>query len=748
MVQNKNKVALSLIFINFLIFTPILVGPRMYSKHSLENKEANLNPANLKHPITDSMLFPNLSSWKDPPVECLIITPQAYETALEPLAELKKSRGVYTIIVTTEDIYANSTFTATGSDNAAYIRNAIKYYHQNNETEFVILGGDVGLIPIRYAWVLDFDESRFSGDYRDKLKPTDHYYACLGGTWDQDNDGQFGERNVNNANNVDEIDWTPDVFVGRLPFNDVTEANIIVNKIIQYELAPPAGNWFNEAIMGGAVSQFAGGINTNSVDEAELSELIIDNYLTNMEIDRLYYHTTDYTPPSPYTPLTLANLNTSWNQGASILNLAGHGEIESYGGDEGGPFNRYMTANTAKKLTNNGSYPLVYIYSCSSGAYDARELGVFNNSYGDGDCLSEELILNPSGGAIAVVSAIRTTYYLEKDYDMELLNRGQDRYFWREFMMENQYQPGKALYLSQVSYIEQVIDKYVNVELNYDPVIAAQVEQYFLYQEHLRKNILAYNLLGDPEISIYTHVPKNFSTSIIPSSVYSGDLLILNVKADSGEYVPNARILLNNSNYYITAKADEMGVARLPIPRDPSLFGTSMDVTFSGHNMMRFQTSITIINDTVEPASLTVQLPESPLHYLDTLVIEANGVDNDSGIKYAFIVYTDSGGATVDIHEMELVNFEGNVSSFYYKYPDTLPPGETLIFYIIGFDASGNSITKRDAGSNNFEISISSRLIEEMLGYIAIIGAPAAAVLIVLWFYRSGKKRKKVAGVP
>jgi hypothetical protein len=97
---------------------------------------------------------------------------------------------------------------------------------------------------------------------------------------------------------------------------------------------------------------------------------------------------------------------------------------------------------------------------------------------------------------------------------------------------------------------------------------------------------------------------------------------------------------------------------------------------------------------------------------------------------------------------MEFVGLEGNVSNFYYTYPDTLPPGATLSFYVVGFDASANSITIKDADGNNFEISISARGIEEALVYILLIGVPVAVVLVVFWFSKSGKKRKIVPDIP
>jgi hypothetical protein len=150
------------------------------------------------HPITPDLLFPNETVWKDPDVECLIITNQ--------------------------DARFNSSGLLDPYPHAAYIRNAIKYYHQENGTEFVILGGDVNVIPIRYVYNPDNTQAGDQAeafpstplDYAYTYKPTDHYYACLEGTWDNDNDGKFGEMGIVGTS-VDEVDWTAEVYVGRIP---------------------------------------------------------------------------------------------------------------------------------------------------------------------------------------------------------------------------------------------------------------------------------------------------------------------------------------------------------------------------------------------------------------------------------------------------------------------------------------------------------------------------------------------------
>ncbi|NMC04131.1 MAG: hypothetical protein GYA24_02905, partial [Candidatus Lokiarchaeota archaeon] len=230
----KLGVATSVLLISCISFNVLSIAVGTATAPAIHAADYNMVNTGA-HPITPAMIFPNDTSWKDPKVECLIITDQSFVPAFQPLADLKTSRGVYTIIMTIQSIYMDARFNSSGihdsTPQAAYIRNAIKHYHANNGTEFVILGGDINIVPIRYVYNPDTDEQNsFTSDYRYNLKPTDHYYACLEGTWDSDGDGKYGEMGVKGIS-VDEVDWTAEVYVGRIPANTPVQAQNMVQKI-------------------------------------------------------------------------------------------------------------------------------------------------------------------------------------------------------------------------------------------------------------------------------------------------------------------------------------------------------------------------------------------------------------------------------------------------------------------------------------------------------------------------------------
>ena len=68
---------------------------------------------------------------------------------------------------------------------------------------------------------------------------------------------------------------------------------------------------------------------------------------------------------------------------------------------------------------------LIYGDACTTSSYDAN----------DGN-MGEILIKHNNKGAIGYIGALRVTWYVTNDYDLELMNRGNARFFWREFFEE------------------------------------------------------------------------------------------------------------------------------------------------------------------------------------------------------------------------------------------------------------------------------------------------------------------------
>ena len=113
----------------------------------------------------------------------MIVTNDSLAAAYQVLADWKTSKGVSTVVRTTEWIAANY---RNGSDGAETIRNFVKDADALWGIKYV-LGGDSQQIPVRLAW------SAFYPDANGHSNPADMYFGCLDGDWNADHDAQFGD---------------------------------------------------------------------------------------------------------------------------------------------------------------------------------------------------------------------------------------------------------------------------------------------------------------------------------------------------------------------------------------------------------------------------------------------------------------------------------------------------------------------------------------------------------------------------
>ncbi len=146
-------------------------------------------------------------------VEYVIITNDEMASAFQQLADWKTKKGTPAVVKTISWIQVNY---PNGCDLAETIRNFIRDAYQNWGTVWVLLGGDTDIIPTRYA------HSDFVANYI----LTDLYFSDLDGNWNQNGDAEFGEAFVDN------VDFYPEVFVGRAPVHNSVEASSFITKLV------------------------------------------------------------------------------------------------------------------------------------------------------------------------------------------------------------------------------------------------------------------------------------------------------------------------------------------------------------------------------------------------------------------------------------------------------------------------------------------------------------------------------------
>ena len=187
--------------------------------------------------LSDPAFKPNAS------LDYLIITPaeEGIITECKRLARFKTERGLQTRIVRTDSIQA----ACAGRDIQEKIRTCIQDAYFTSGVTWVLLAGDFALIPARTVYTGELETTPILSDI---------YYSCLDGTWDNNNDGRFGDDSgiitfrlqcrYDSAgtyvcdrvkeDTVGGIDLWSDVYIGRIPVSSGDEARIVIDKIIAY----------------------------------------------------------------------------------------------------------------------------------------------------------------------------------------------------------------------------------------------------------------------------------------------------------------------------------------------------------------------------------------------------------------------------------------------------------------------------------------------------------------------------------
>lgn len=172
--------------------------------------------------------------------EYAIITNNNLKPTFQKLANWKTQKGIRTIVLTVEEIYASYS----GDSQQMKIKKALKNLYDNNSNfKYALLAGDVDVVPAQMCFV-----KHINGNppiiYADEC-PTDLYYASFETMdWNANNNEFSGEL-------ADSVDISFDIAITRAPVSTVNNAETFVNRIITYESDPNVQTWANNILMCG-----------------------------------------------------------------------------------------------------------------------------------------------------------------------------------------------------------------------------------------------------------------------------------------------------------------------------------------------------------------------------------------------------------------------------------------------------------------------------------------------------------------
>ncbi len=239
----------------------------------------------------------------------IIVAPDAFYAAIQPLAAHRRAEGLRVEVVRAEDVYA--LFNG-GVFHPQAIRDFVAYAYENWQPPapaYVLLVGDghfnfKGYNPGQYGAMTPV----YVPPYLDFIDPWQGEVPV---------DTRFGQ--------IVGDDVFPDVAVGRLAANSAQEVADVVAKIITYETAAPDAQ---ETLMFVADNVPDAGGDFETV----LNELASDYVPAWMQLEKVYL--TDFcgpptSPPTECPSATLA-LTSTWSQGAAMLNFLGHGSVHRW----------------------------------------------------------------------------------------------------------------------------------------------------------------------------------------------------------------------------------------------------------------------------------------------------------------------------------------------------------------------------------------------------------------------------------
>jgi hypothetical protein len=210
----------------------------------------------------------------------------------------------------------------------------------------------------------------------------------------------------------DDADELPDVAVGRILGNDLTQVDTAVAKIVGYEAAAPGGAAFlNHATL---AAQFqdtddVGEVNDGQEDRTfvRFSEQVRSGLVARgVSVDRIYEDNPTTNPlkfndgkaiPASLQKPTFpwdgdgADVSAAWNAGRFLVIHRDHGWSDGWG-------DPFFTTTEVEALTNGALLPVVMSINCASAQYDTDETSFV-----------QQALVKANGGAVGVFGDTRNS---------------------------------------------------------------------------------------------------------------------------------------------------------------------------------------------------------------------------------------------------------------------------------------------------------------------------------------------------
>ncbi len=288
------------------------------------------------------------------------------DVTLRDLVAHKEANGTSATIVAIEDVLEGYT----GVDDAEKLRNFITDAYNGWETDYVLLGGDINIIPMRQ---IPLTYSIYSEDI-----PTDVYFQCLNGSWNYDGDAIWGEKT--DGVNGGDIDFMAEVLIGRASAENPEEMSNFVYKTLAHANLDLNDPFRKKTLMVGEDMGWTG--------IAKYANYYMDEIKDGSTNHG--YTTAGFAADPEFTVETLYDFDAVWNV-SELVNKIDAGDYAIYNHLGHGSNNHALKLGGTHALNfTNDQYAFVYTQACNPGHFDV-------------DCLAEKLTTSTRSGMHAVI---------------------------------------------------------------------------------------------------------------------------------------------------------------------------------------------------------------------------------------------------------------------------------------------------------------------------------------------------------
>jgi len=478
--SNKNRVT----YISIYIY-PIQYSPQQDKIYCLNKATVDIN-----YDITIK------KQSYDEEYDLLIIAPSKFSSCVNKLVKHKNSQNIKTLFKTTESIYDNYS----GFDKPEQIKYCIKDMIETHNIEFVLLvgglksyfyakdrddcnqGSNAWYVPVRYTNII-------KSGLHDDGAISDLYYSDIyeeGGnfsSWDSNGDGVYAK--ISNSPGNDVIDFSPDIYVGRLPCRNKLEVKITLRKIIQYERITPSDNsWFKRMV---GISGLSHGFQGDQPDGEYLTDLAFGYMGDIIEEEVRIYSSNEESGESFPNTNEIAKVFTN---GARYIFFSGHGHPLRWTTHPVDDINTWLEGIHVRKMWkffNLKKLPIVVVGGCHNAQFNISFLNTYRAkdekydqwywTHGDvgTHCFCWRMLTIPWGGAIVAIGGTGLTTSLSNNPNTGNSKLATD--FFRYIGEENASTVGEAF------------SKAIGDFINMNPI--------GLWESHV---ITIWNMLGDPSL--------------------------------------------------------------------------------------------------------------------------------------------------------------------------------------------------------------------------------------------------------